>query len=379
MMDFATIAHTKRKADIAARALADAETPLIRNAWYVAAKTDAVTAEPISRTILNSPVMLFRKQDGTPVALQDRCCHRSFPLSESKVENDIITCRYHGLQYDCAGTCIAVPGRAEPPTGLAVRAYPLLEKSPYIWIWTGDPVRADPALCPHPDWLGHPDWAMHDGYLNPPGSYIHMHENLLDLSHLSFLHEKTFGTPEYAAAPIETRIEGDVIEVWRHVECSLPALYAKPLGWEGQRAMRHSGSRYVAPGLHVNTGIFENLDTPLPEGSTPPQVKVAQLLTPETQGRVHYHYAMCRNFCVGDAEMTAFMAKANFAAFSEDLWAIDLVYQRQQQEDPDFFYELNIATDRPGLEMRRLLKRLSDAEQTAAMSQGRAAAEQAAE
>src|SRR5690606_18523211 len=98
---------------------------------------------------------------------------------------------------------------------------------------------------------GHRDWDIQIGYVNVRGSYVHLHENLLDLSHLSFLHEKTFGTPEYAATPTETKIDGNDIQVWRHVPCVLPALYAKPLGWEGMKAIRHSGSQFVSPALHV--------------------------------------------------------------------------------------------------------------------------------
>lgn len=363
-LDFDYLAQQKQNADKACERLANAQTPFVRNCWYVAARADEIGTEPFVRTLLGSSVLLFRKRDGTVVALQNRCCHRSFPLAEGRFDRDrdTITCGYHGLTFDCTGRCIGVPMQEQPPRGIGVRSYAVVEKAPLVWIWGGDPASADPAALPHPEWLGSAEWDYYIGYLNPRGSYVHLHENLLDLSHLSFLHATTFGTPEYAVAPCETRVEGMDIEVWRHVECRLPAIYARPLGWEGMRAMRHSGSRFVTPGLHVNTGMLENLELP-PDRQTPqPMIKVAQLLTPEAPLSTHYYYCVCRNFAVGDRAVTEFMFNAQMAAFGEDAYALERLSQMQAQEDPEFFYEISIPTDRAGLAMRQHLKRLADAE-----------------
>ena len=158
------------------------------------------------------------------------------------------------------------------------------------------------SLLPHQEYFDHPDWAVNIGFLNIKGSYVHLHENLLDLSHLSFLHDKTFGTPEYARAPIESTVEDEHFEVWRHVECVLPPIYSKPLGWENEKALRSSGSLFVTPGLHVNTGILKNLDKPEKMKELQPLVKVAQLITPETNTSTNYYYAQCRNFCIYDGK-----------------------------------------------------------------------------
>jgi vanillate O-demethylase monooxygenase subunit len=231
-----------------------------------------------------------------------------------------------------------------------------------VWIWGGEFESADERLLPHPGWLGHPDWDIYIGYLNIKGSYVHMHENLLDLSHLSFLHETTFGTPEYARAPVEITVAEPNFEVWRHVECVLPGIYARPLGWEGQKSMRSSGAQFVAPGLHVNTGILRNLSLP-PERQEPgPTIRVAQLITPEDQHTVHYYFAACRNFARHDPEIDAFMLKAQTAAFSEDLFAIERIAALQAGEAGEDFYEVDVAADRAGVAMRRYLKKLSDAE-----------------
>ena len=357
-----SVERRQKLASISAAGMANRDTPLIRNAWYVAARSDEIGRKLFSRQYLGISTVLFRKEDGTPVALQNRCCHRSFPLSEGKLHGDILECGYHGFRYNSAGRCVAVPSQDRPPQNIGVRAFPVIEKKPFIWIWPSDPDLADESLLPHQEYFDHPDWAVNIGFLNIKGSYVHLHENLLDLSHLSFLHDKTFGTPEYARAPIEATVEDQHFEVWRRVECVLPPIYSRPLGWENEKALRSSGSLFVSPGLHVNTGILKNLDRPEKMEKLQPMVKVAQLITPETNTSTNYYYAQCRNFCIDDNEMGAFMLKANQAAFSEDVFAIEHINRMQDTDQTPDFYEVDVPADRPGVAMRRHLKKLSDAE-----------------
>jgi vanillate O-demethylase monooxygenase subunit len=353
----------QKLASIAAATMANRDTPFIRNAWYVAAKSSEITRELFSRHYLGVSTVLFRKEDDSVVALQNRCCHRSFPLSEGKLDGDVLECGYHGFRYDCSGKCIAVPSQKKPPENIALRSFPVIEKKPFVWIWPGDPELAYESLLPHQEYFDHPEWAVNIGFLNIKGSYVHLHENLLDLSHLSFLHDKTFGTPEYARAPIEETVDDSHFEVWRRVECELPPIYAKPLGWEGEKALRSSGSLYVSPGLHINTGILENLSAPEKMEALHPLVKVAQLITPETNTSTNYYYAQCRNFAIDDKEMGAFMLEANQLAFSEDVFAIEHINNMQDCDQTPGFYEVEVAADKPGVYMRRHLKKLSDAEQ----------------
>jgi len=339
--------------------LADSSTPFIHNAWYVIAPASEVSRTPIARTVLGTSLVLFRRQDGTAVALQNRCCHRSFPLSHGTVDGDSIVCGYHGLRYDTEGRCIEIPMQKTVPASMRVRAYTLAERGPFIWVWKGE--KAPPEEPPHQSWLEDPQWSMRWGYLHVKGSYVHMHENLLDLSHLSFLHARTFGTPEYARTPVEMNCEGDDLEVWRHVKCQLPAIYAKPLGWTDARALRSSGSKYVSPGLHVNTGIFRNLDLPDEAQSPQPMVKVAQLVTPETAITTHYWTAQARNFATGDADIGEFMINAQIAAFKEDAFALERITEMQALAG-GHPQEFSIPTDKAGVLMRRRLKKLADLE-----------------
>ena len=340
--------------------MADSSTPFIRNAWYVVAPSSEVSRTPLGRTVLGTSIVVFRKQDGSAVALQNRCCHRSFPLSHGTVDGDTIVCGYHGLRYDATGKCIEIPMQKTVPAALRVRAYTAVEQPPFVWLWMGMEPPPEHERPPQPPWLADPDWDVRWGYLYVKGSYVHMHENLLDLSHLSFLHARTFGTPEYARTPVEMHCEGDKLEVWRHVQCELPAIYAQPLGWTGVRAQRSSGSRYVAPGLHVNTGIFRNLDAP--DDAARPMVQVAQLVTPETAHTTHYWTAQARNFALGDAAMGEFMINAQLTAFQEDVFALEQITAMQQLAGEEGCQEFSIPTDRAGVLMRRRLKRLADLE-----------------
>ncbi len=351
----------RQRHGISRRELAGPETPFIHDCWYVAARAAEVDRSPKALRLLGISVVMFRDSEGRVRALQDRCGHRSFPLSEGTLDGDELVCRYHGLRYGMDGVCVGIPGQDEVRGRFGVRSFPVRERGSFVWIWMGAAERADESEPPVPDWLDHPDWDIQVGYVIARGSYVHLHENLLDLSHLSYLHASTFGTPEYALAPVEITIEPDDIQVWRHVKCVLPGLYADALGWQGQQAMRRSGSQLVTPALHVNTGIFENLELERQPEPTP-MVKVAQLITPETQYTTHYHYALCRNFATDDPGVSETMLKGLTAAFTEDLVAIEHITDLIRGDPADTVFEYDIPTDRAGIEMRRRFKRWADAE-----------------
>ena len=86
-----------------------------RNQWYVAAYGREVGRELFARTVLGEPIVFYRTESGEVVALADRCVHRRFPLSESRLEGDRIICGYHGFTYDRAGSCVSVPGQTPDP------------------------------------------------------------------------------------------------------------------------------------------------------------------------------------------------------------------------------------------------------------------------
>ena len=130
----------------------------IRNTWYVAAWDHEVTRGPTGYIFLNEPVVLFRKEDGKPVALEDRCAHRRLPLSKGYLKRDDIVCGYHGVTYNCAGHGVHVPGQTSIPAWARVKSYPVVEKYKCIWVWMGDRNKADESLIPDFHWADKPGW-----------------------------------------------------------------------------------------------------------------------------------------------------------------------------------------------------------------------------
>jgi phenylpropionate dioxygenase-like ring-hydroxylating dioxygenase large terminal subunit len=164
----------------------------VRNCWYVAAWDHEISADALfERKILGASIVFFRDTQGDVVALDNRCCHRSAPLSLGKKEGDCIRCMYHGLKFDQTGRCVEVPGQSAIPSSLKVKAYPIVTSTRWVWIWMGEVSRADASLIPPTPALNHPDWRMKPGYILYKANHLLISDNLLDFSHLSFVHAGT--------------------------------------------------------------------------------------------------------------------------------------------------------------------------------------------
>ena len=138
----------------------------LRNYWYVAGYDHEIGRRPLGRIILGEPIVFYRLEDGTPVALEDRCAHRHLPLSMGKLVGDSLQCHYHGLRYDKTGTCVRVPGQDMIPRSARVKSYPVVERYHWLWIWMGDPALADPDKITDYHWLDDPNWGAKGQYLH---------------------------------------------------------------------------------------------------------------------------------------------------------------------------------------------------------------------
>jgi phenylpropionate dioxygenase-like ring-hydroxylating dioxygenase large terminal subunit len=113
------------------------------NAWYVAALSSEVgPAALFARRLLDKPVLLYRtEQDGTPVAMLDRCLHRFSYLSKGRRRGDEIECLYPGLRFAHDGRCTRRPFRSSSATrcsgsGWATRRWPTPRRFPTTVTWT---------------------------------------------------------------------------------------------------------------------------------------------------------------------------------------------------------------------------------------------------
>lgn len=336
--------------------MADRNTPFIFDEWYVAAFGDEVGRSLLGRTLLGKKVLLYRTEAGEAVALDDRCAHRSYPLSSGELEGDTVVCGYHGFRYNAEGDCIEVPAMSKCPRTIGVKRYGLVEKGPLLWIWMGDAEEADPARIPDTTYQWSPDWVCSKGYLHLSGNYVSLHENLLDLTHLSYIHAKSFGSPEYALAPYRTHIgQGHYLVHREVIPTLLPPVWADPTGLSGvETAARVATSEFMSPGFHRVTVSFYDSALPESERSTG-TIRTSHLPTPETQSTTHYFIVHGRDFALDDPGQTGVMHGRLFTAFFEDVEALGKLERMLEETAPEDFYEISVATDGAAVAMRRYL------------------------
>jgi vanillate O-demethylase monooxygenase subunit len=328
----------------------------LRNQWYCAALSHELKSEPFGRIFLNEPVVLYRKADGGIVALEDRCCHRRAPLSKGKIEGDNLRCGYHGFLYDAQGQVIWVPGQDKVPPEAKVRAYPVVEKHGFIWIWMGEPSLADPAKAPEFWWRTHPDWASWTDYLPIKANYLLVVDNLMDLSHVPFLHINTIGSAEDTDPTLKWERGPDWSRGTRTARNLTP-----PLRWRLEGINHNIDQVKVmtyTPPANVLIDILTT-DSQTKPGENPllsQRLIVLDSMTPETDNSCHYFFGNCRDYKIDKPEITAMMAEQTVIAFNEDK-AILEAEQRIIDLDPAA-PQIDVMGDTGGLQSRRIVDRL---------------------
>lgn len=330
----------------------------LKNCWYVAAWDHEVLADTLlARSIIGESVLLYRKTDGKPVAIDNRCAHRHAPLALGRKEGDAIRCMYHGLKYDSDGKCTEIPGQDAIPAKLCVRSYPVVERGRWIWIWMGAPECADEALIPDAFSLKHPDWRYKPGYLHYATDYLLICDNLLDFSHLSYVHERTLGgSPTIAEArPTVKRIERGV-QVTRDVRRTVPAPYhARLAGFTG-KVDRLFSYDFLVPGILLMYAHVKPSDTADDDMRDALQFHSCQALTPETATSTHYFFMQAHKFRLDDATITESIYQSLCTAFEEDRRMIQ-AQQRLIDASPPAPMQ-SIVADAGLVQYRRVLEQL---------------------
>ena len=269
-----------------------------RNGWYVAAFPHEITRTLLTRWILNEPVVLYRKENGEAVAIGGRCPHRHFPLGESKLIGDTIQCGYHGITFGPDGRCVRIPSQASVPAVYRVAKYPLVEKGLWMWIWPGSPELANEDLIPTPEEIGlnAPGIISRPFYsLDVKGRYQLLNDNLLDLTHLGFLHRTSIGTEDNAAIPEERDLDARRLRSRRYMrDTAVPELTAKFTGFRGL-IDRVSGMDFFFPGFHagIEEASISKVD-PNRQGEVLRRAKVWHAVTPSTLETARYFFAISR-------------------------------------------------------------------------------------
>jgi phenylpropionate dioxygenase-like ring-hydroxylating dioxygenase large terminal subunit len=295
--------------------------------------------------------------------MDDRCCHRAAPLSSGRQEGDCVRCMYHGLKFDPAGVCVEMPGQDRIPATARVRTYPLVERDRFVWIWMGDPDKADPSKIADFFWHSHPQWRMKPGYIHYQAHYQLVVDNLLDFAHLSFVHPTTLGTPNVAQvrAKVEA-IEGGLRITRWSLNDEMPPNHKRVARFEGP-VDRWQIYEWHPPALMRMDAGSTPAGTGAAEGHIVDEAmrfRHTSVQTPETARTTHYFFCQARNFSLDDPLMTETIFDDVSTAFAEDRAMIE-GQQRVLDASPEF--EPIATTHDQGLIMaRRIVRQRLEAE-----------------
>lgn len=342
-----------------------------RNFWYVAAwDWEVRRQELMARTICNQPIVFWRQEDGTPAALEDRCCHRHMPLSHGRLRGSDVECLYHGLVYDGSGACIRIPSQKAIPPSACVRSFPVVERYHWIWIWMGDPALADPNLIEDFHWMDDPAWRARGERLDLKGNYLLIVENLLDLTHLQFVHPTTLGTQAIAGNPIKTERGDNSVRVTRWmIDHTAPPFFQKAgnIGPD-ERVDRWQVIDYTPPAfVRLDVGCART-GTGAPEGNRAHGISMRNLnaITPETETTTHYFWAQAHNFAIHDPTVSELIFRQVHTAFMEDLAVIEAQQNTMTAYGAALPDAVDFNQDAGGIQARRIVDAIIEAEREGA-------------
>jgi phenylpropionate dioxygenase-like ring-hydroxylating dioxygenase large terminal subunit len=315
-----------------------------RNQWYVGAFSSEVGRTPLKRQLLGDRVVFFRTEGGVPAALADRCPHRGLPLSMGVLEGDALRCGYHGMVFGPTGTCMHIPSQTMVPDGLGVHSYPLVEKSVWIWIWMGDPQLADPALIPDHAEIGldTPGYEVTEMFrMDIPGNYQLLHENLLDVSHITYLHPGMLDDGSVGPARTDVRFAPDRITIAREVEeiANRGTAFAFSLQ-EGERYHRTLVTWTMPPALSVISNTYVDLEQP----DAPPHVLISPFgITPATATTTHQFVVTATSYPGKQPQAAIDYVWQIFEQDNVAIKAIQTLYQETGTYGPEFSVKVDAA------------------------------------
>ncbi|WP_221797111.1 aromatic ring-hydroxylating dioxygenase subunit alpha [Oceanobacter mangrovi] len=345
-----------------------ANRPYPLNAWYVAALSSEVDGENLfSRTLLDTGVMIFRRQDGTAVALRDRCPHRFVPLSMGKRNGDSVVCLYHGLSFNCSGECDHNPhGNQHIPAAARIQSYPLVERYGFLWIWMGDET-ANPDDIPDYGPLvdGHPNGVGYT-YMYRQCNYELINDNVMDLSHIDHLHGEIITTRGQLSpqTPAITDSEENVSARWEWQQTPALLILNQFLPAPDASARHFIEIHWSAPAnIQLSVGCTQDDQSPLDLKHCVGQYDL-HTCTPETATTTHYFFGTRRNHLEDDAEFNQMkIANMHEAFVTEDGPVVDAVQQEMGTNDLFGLKPVLLPSDIAAVKVRRRLAALIEKEQ----------------
>jgi vanillate O-demethylase monooxygenase subunit len=340
-----------------------------KNNWYVAATSDELIDKPLARQICGEKIAFYRDGDGKVAAVEDFCPHRGAPLSLGFIENGQLVCGYHGLKMGRDGKTRSMP-KQRVQGFPCVHAYPVEERHGFIWLWPGDAKQANHDDIPVFNWNNDSSWGFGGGLYHIQCDYRLMIDNLMDLTHETYVHSTSIGQKEIDEAPVSTKVEGDEVITSRFME-NAPA----PPFW--QSALKANGLAHDLPvdrwqichftppsHIMIEVGVAHagkgGRDA---DPAHKVNAVVVDFITPESENSMWYFWGFARAFKPQDKELTERIREGQGKIFAEDLEMLE-----QQQKNLQYHFPernlLKLDIDAGGVQARRKIERLIRQEST---------------
>lgn len=332
--------------------------------WYMAGWSEEIVGDMVlSRRIADRPTAIYRKSDGAVAALLDRCPHRFAPLSRGERDGDALVCPYHGLTFDASGRCIRNPFSDTIPSAARVDGWLCVERDGIIWMWGGKADTADEALIPDFAIVGdQPGRKVLRGYTHVRAPYEFCTDNLMDLSHIEFVHRGTFAGDGVIFAGEHSIIDEGVAlhSNWWMPGVPAPSACRPPFA-EGQLTDHWLDMRWNAP-----ASMRLRLGATLPGETREQGYEVggqAHIVTPETATTCHYFTANARHHEVDNPQVDAFLTDLFDQAFNvEDKPIIEAAFANMEADDFWSGKPLSLGIDQGGTRARRKIEAMLKAE-----------------
>ena len=327
--------------------------PFLRNQWYTAATSAELGDRPLARTICNEPMVIFRTSEGVAAALSDRCPHRKAPLSSGEVVGNDIQCGYHGIRFARDGACTYVPGNALVGRTFRARSFPVREIHGLVFVWLGETL-ADETLIPDFSENVKPGWTGVHGLLYVKGNYQLLIDNILDLTHVVFVHKTTLAGGGVTETPLEVEIKDDLVRgrrLMRNVDTA--PIYKAARNLHG-KIDRWQYLEFRPPIYARITLGAREAGSELPFG-TPTHV-VLNSFTPETERTTHYFWSTVRSWGLDDSDVSKIYKDMTDLAFAEDARMVE-AQQTLIDSDPSGAPLVSLGFDRAAVGARRIIAR----------------------
>ncbi len=336
----------------------------VRDSWYVAGRSNDFDQTLTAATLLSEEIVIFRGESGAPIALEDACPHRKLPLSRGQIQGDTVVCGYHGLTFDCTGSCVSAPTQENAiPKRAVVRSYPVEDRYGFLWIWMGDPDKADPADIIDIPNFDNPSWGKTQcGAMAMACNYLYITDNLLDPSHVAWVHVTSFGGAGTDNRPLELEESDDAVVIYRWIASEpAPPYYAAMLPF-GDNCDRKQHYECRIPSTAVNMSVYTppgqgGADKPLSDEAF---VNISyNFITPVDEENSLYFWFQHRNMHPDDTALNQRMFEGAIMAFNEDKEILEEVQRGMAKRKTPY---LNLGLDAGAMRFRQKVDRRLTAE-----------------